>query len=182
MKNKLTRKKSGIIVICIWIFSSIAAAPALIYRKHFNRQWLDHVESWCTDEWPRIYNVKIMNDTKCISSIEEPLRKIYYTFISCVLFFIPIVFMSICYCLIIFKLSANHIPGENHLEKQLLFKRRKNVSIFFPFFHFILILNLLLFLRSRFYSSGYLFHLQFAGHQYKFCFFTKLTEIPIENQ
>ena len=130
MKNKLTRKKSGIIVIWIWIFSSIAAAPALIYRKQFNRQWLDHIESWCSDDWPKTYVVQIVNDTECISNIEEPLRKIYYTFISCVLFFIPIIIMSICYCLIIFKLSYK-IPGDTYYEKQLLFKRRKNVNFKF---------------------------------------------------
>jgi hypothetical protein len=141
MKNKLTRKKSGIIVIWIWIFSSIAAAPALIYRKQFNRQWLDHVESWCSDDWPKTYVVQIVNDTECISNIEEPLRKIYYTFISCVLFFIPIIIMSICYCLIIFKLSGNQIPGENYLEKQLLFKRRRNVCNFLILFGLYLVFN-----------------------------------------
>ena len=134
-----------ITVICIWIFSSIAAAPVLIYRKQFDRKWLDHVESWCTDDWPKTYVMKIINDTECISSIEEPLRKIYYSFISCVLFFIPIITMSICYCLIIFKLSYK-IPGDTYYEKQLLFKRRKNVMllIYFYFLPFIL-----------FYFSGY---------------------------
>ena len=128
MKNKLTRKTTIIIVVSIWVFSIITASPALVFRKHFSRKWIDHVESWCTDEWPRIYKVKIINGTECISKIEEPLRKVYYTFISCVLFFIPIIIMSICYCLIIFKLSAMKIPGENYPEKQQLFKRRKNAS------------------------------------------------------
>ena len=126
-KSKLTRKKSIIILIFIWIFSSVVAAPALYYRKEFNRKWVDYLETWCTDEWPKNYNFILIDGTECITGIEEPYRKIYYSFISCVLFFVPIITMSLCYCLIIFKLSYK-IPGDTYYEKQILFKRRKNVS------------------------------------------------------
>jgi hypothetical protein len=126
MNNKLNRKKSIIIIICIWIFSIIAATPALVYRRQFKRVWMDRIESWCADDWPRLYKI---NDKNCIDGIDEPLRKIYYTFISCVLFFIPVIIMSICYCLIISKLWGTKIPGENYIEKQLMLKRRKNVRI-----------------------------------------------------
>ena len=64
--------------------------------------------------------------------VNEPLRRIYYTFISLVLFFIPILTMLFSYCLIIRKLKRLKILNfyhDNSLQKNLLNKRRQRVNM-----------------------------------------------------
>ncbi len=101
-----------------------------MYRKQYKRVWKNHVEIWCSDAWPRFY--KTRPGTSCVISIEEPLKKIYYTIISLVLFFIPIVIMLFCYSLIIRKLGQTKILKyirKNSSEKELLNRRKQKVNI-----------------------------------------------------
>lgn len=126
MSKKLNRAKSIRTIIFIWVFSFIVAFPIFYHRKQFKREWRNHVEIWCSDAWPRDYKFK----EKCVVSMDEPLRRIYYTFISLVLFFIPLTIMFICYCLVIKKLNQNSIlklVRDNSPEKILLNKRRQKV-------------------------------------------------------
>ena len=85
----------------------------------------------CSDAWPKSYTFK--ENTTCIQSVDEPIRKVYYTFISFVLFFIPIGIMLFCYCLIMRKLNNTKIIGylnENSAGKNVLNKRRKKVIFY----------------------------------------------------
>jgi len=45
-------------------------------------------------------------------TVTHPLRTAYYSFISAVLFFLPIVTMTVAYVLIIWKLWSSKRPGE----------------------------------------------------------------------
>jgi len=45
-------------------------------------------------------------------TVKHPLRTAYYSFISAVLFFLPIVTMTVAYVLIIWKLWSSKRPGE----------------------------------------------------------------------
>ncbi|CAF0825381.1 unnamed protein product [Brachionus calyciflorus] len=130
LSRKINRKKSVQMIIFIWFFSAIAAFPILLYRKQYKRIWKNHIEIWCSDAWPPSFIFE--ENTKCIKSVNEPLRRIYYTFISLVLFFIPIITMLFSYCLIIRKLKNTKILSyfhENSSQKNLLNKRRQKVNL-----------------------------------------------------
>ena len=58
--------------------------------------------SRCADVWPEVVTV---------DRATHPSRSFYYTFVSIVLYFFPIVIMSFAYCFIILKLSQRP-PGE----------------------------------------------------------------------
>ena len=113
-------KSSGL----FWLSFSGISTPLLVYRKQFTRQWLDHIEIWCDDTWPGITTVDSVTGS---TSISYPSRTLYYTFISLVLYFFPIVIMSFAYSFIIAKLWSNRQPGEftdNRTSAQEKIKRK----------------------------------------------------------
>jgi hypothetical protein len=127
-REKLTTKQSIIMIILIWIFAFVMALPILMYRRQFTRQWANHVEKWCDDDWPVIYHT--FNGTNCVEWIEKRYMKIYYTFISIILFFVPMIIMAICYFFIFQKLHENQIMSfyrKPSKEKNCLNKRKKKV-------------------------------------------------------
>ncbi|RNA12392.1 substance-P receptor-like [Brachionus plicatilis] len=130
MGKKIDHKKSIQAIVLIWLFSGLAAFPILIYRKQYKRIWKNHVEIWCSDAWPISY--KFESNSQCIAKVNEPFRRVYYTFISFVLFFIPILIMLFSYCLIMRKLKKTKILRffrENSSEKNILIRRRQKVNI-----------------------------------------------------
>lgn len=46
MRRKIDRKSSIQTIVLIWIFSSLAAFPILMYRKQYKRIWKNHIEIW----------------------------------------------------------------------------------------------------------------------------------------
>ena len=63
--------------------------------------------------------------------IDEPLKRVYYTFISLVLFFIPILVMVVSYLFILNKLNSRSILvflDEGSLGRSLLLKQRQKVN------------------------------------------------------
>jgi hypothetical protein len=59
--------------------------------------------------WPVLRSVDPVTG---VLSISHPSRKVYFTFISVVLYFVPIGVMSVAYSFIIFKLWSSRMPGE----------------------------------------------------------------------
>ena len=77
----------------------------------------------CADVWPEV--VAVDPDTD-LPRATHPSRSFYYTFVSIVLYFFPIVIMSFAYCFIILKLSQRP-PGEyvdSDACRQIKVKRR----------------------------------------------------------
>ncbi len=73
----------------------------------FQREWLDHTEIWCADTWPVVTRV-----TDHGVQVGQPSRTIYFTFISVLLYFLPIIIMTVAYSLIIWRLWSSSLPGE----------------------------------------------------------------------
>ena len=66
--------------------------------------------------------------TPFVTYVTYPLRTIYYTIVSVVLYFFPVFVMSVAYSLIIWKLRATRIPGERiKSEVKAQDKTRKKV-------------------------------------------------------
>ncbi|CAG2166108.1 unnamed protein product, partial [Oppiella nova] len=138
LRARVTKQRTGLVIAIIWIVSLVVSIPFLIYRKHhtfergfaslrcinirkayegkgmwkdygINTVWRDYIETNCVESWPSISEYSA--DTGiCIKSYVS--KKIYYTFVSTTLFFIPVLVMVTAYSLIVWRLWYNEIPGE----------------------------------------------------------------------
>ncbi|XP_023220961.1 cholecystokinin receptor type A-like [Centruroides sculpturatus] len=91
----------------------------------FSFQWSDFLEIQCSDVWPHetVYSEEL---GRCVKEIKG--KKIYYTFVTVALFFLPIVIMSTSYSLIIWRLWMNKVPGERSVANiSLQHKAKKKV-------------------------------------------------------
>lgn len=109
---RITKQRTSAVITVIWIVSMIAAIPFPIYRTHIERQWSDFLEIQCSDVWPQeiVYSEEL---GKCVQIVKG--KKIYYTFVTVALFFLPILIMTTTYSLIIWRLWMTELPGERNL-------------------------------------------------------------------
>ena len=119
MKAHVSPRKSHVFIILIWIMAIGISSPLLAYRKQDTREWLDHTEIWCDDTWP-------VNQV----TGQRLSKTFYFTFVSVVLYFIPILVMTGAYSMIIKKLWSAHVPGEqiNSTSLQQQHQMKKRVS------------------------------------------------------
>ncbi|KAL4240043.1 alpha1-adrenergic receptor [Mactra antiquata] len=110
LKAHMTSRKARFSIAIIWICSFAIAAPLLWFRELKERQWRDYTERWCDDTWP-VETKTIPGSNYTMSYM--PSRTIYFTFVSAVLYFFPMIVMSIAYSVIIKKLRSARIPGEH---------------------------------------------------------------------
>ncbi|XP_041364378.1 substance-P receptor-like [Gigantopelta aegis] len=109
MKAHMSEKKAKTSLIFVWLCSTIVGCPVLVFRKLKSRQWANHLELWCDDDWPVEETFDpVTNSTK----FDMPLRTAYYTGVSVVLFFVPLVVMTAAYSVIIWTLKTKTAPGE----------------------------------------------------------------------
>lgn len=109
MKAHTTEQRSAVFLVLVWVTAVAISSPLLIYRQQFSRVWLDHVEIWCDDTWPPHVTSDPVTGQQTIT---YPARRIYYTCISVVLYFLPISVMSLAYSFIIWRLWSKAPPGE----------------------------------------------------------------------
>ncbi|XP_063445832.1 tachykinin-like peptides receptor 99D [Mytilus trossulus] len=107
LKAHMTDRRARTSLILIWLSSALIACPTLIYRQLKVRVWKDHTERWCDDDWP----VSIGSDNN-ITTHSIPSRTAYYATVSVVLYFIPMIVMTLAYSRIIMKLWMSAIPVE----------------------------------------------------------------------
>ncbi|KAJ8319145.1 hypothetical protein KUTeg_004236 [Tegillarca granosa] len=98
MKAHIIERRARNSLIFVWIISIAVGMPMLFFRKLYSRQWKNHNEQWCDDDWP--------------SEHFHTYRRAYWTFITVVLFFLPIVVMGGAYFGIIKTLWTAQAPGE----------------------------------------------------------------------
>lgn len=130
MQARMTDRRSPIFILIIWICAIGISSPLLLYRQQFARQWLNHTEVWCGEVWPA---VTTFDPVTHIGMVTQPSRTFYYTFISVVLFFFPVIVMTMAYSLIIWKLWSTHLPGErieSEVRNQNKIKKRVSLWLF----------------------------------------------------
>ncbi|XP_074599275.1 QRFP-like peptide receptor isoform X2 [Brevipalpus obovatus] len=124
--SRVTKQRTQTVITLIWIISILVALPLLFVRKNITVQWSDTVESSCVEIWPG-RNDFDEQQSKCV--VTFPLKKIYYTFVTIPLFFLPIITMSTAYALIIWKLWITIPPGEHNLANLQVQNRAKRKVI-----------------------------------------------------
>ena len=127
MKAHLTQRKARVFIVAVWICSICISSPLLAYRRQETRVWLNHTEIWCADTWPSVQTFH-----NSAPSITYPSKTFYYTFVSVVLYFLPIFVMSFAYIFIILKLWSKRQPGV-YIDSgaQLQNRRKKKVCLFY---------------------------------------------------
>jgi hypothetical protein len=138
LRPGITTRMAQALILSVWLLAIAISIPCFIYRTYTERKWFDFNEKYCDDlGWP---GKLIKNEQGCATKIVKPVKRIYYTTVILVLFFLPIFIMSITYSIIIRKLWRNSaIIGDNCSdENQSVIKKRKRVII-------ILVLLLLVF-------------------------------------
>ncbi|XP_022916828.1 neuropeptide Y receptor type 1 [Onthophagus taurus] len=84
-ETRLTRKGTKILMGITWIVGLIIASPLFFYRTYKERQWLDFLEKFCSE------NTIVIN--------------IYWHVIITILFWFPLIIMLLCYISIFIKLT-----------------------------------------------------------------------------
>lgn len=105
MKAHVIERRAYHSIILIWFFSIAAGTPMLVKKKVFTREWLDYTEMWCDDEW----ELKPLGGG---TDKFRPGRMAYYTIITFILYFIPLIVMAVAYCCVIKTLWTSKAPGE----------------------------------------------------------------------
>jgi hypothetical protein len=198
LKSKIISSKiSYFLIIVVWTISIIISIPIFMYRKYAERKWSDYIEKICDDFGWSVSFVK--DENGCFSKTITPLKRIYHTTVIIIIFFLPMIVMTIAYSIMIKKLW----PKENRpiAEKRSLYrtkldplinKRKKKATLMLLFlmfifficwyvisfinnFHyktklFFIILNLN-FIYSRAPLEIILLMIEYNDEVYKFCLF-----------
>ncbi|CAH1794995.1 unnamed protein product [Owenia fusiformis] len=107
LKARMTEKRAVFLIITTWIISIAVATPHLFSRRMFQLNWKNRVETWCTEDWPKVALGKIDGTCKW----DQPQRRIYYTCFVVLMYFIPVIVMIVAYTIIVYALNKKK-PGE----------------------------------------------------------------------
>ncbi|XP_044269870.1 substance-K receptor isoform X2 [Tribolium madens] len=116
-ESKLTKRGAKIVMAATWLTGILLSTPFYIYRSYKERQWLDFLEKYCTE------NTMITN--------------IYWHVIITVLVWIPLTIQLICYITIFIKLNKyEKVVLRNLDHRQVNYKKkavRMMVSVILTF-------------------------------------------------
>lgn len=118
----ITKKKTKLVVLVIWLVSISVSVPLLFVRTLYTIHFKDFVQENCGDLWPSAFNEKT---NSCQPLLWVP--QLYYTFLSVTLFFVPVSIMTVTYSLILCRLAKAPPGEENESQRTILNKKRKKV-------------------------------------------------------
>ncbi|XP_064643142.1 pyroglutamylated RF-amide peptide receptor-like isoform X2 [Lineus longissimus] len=114
MKAHMTERRASVFITLVWVVSIAVSSPLLYFRRITTREWKDYTEIFCQDHWPFVTS---RNEQGMVMAF-TPSRVAYYTTVSIILFFLPVLIMSIAYSLIIMRLRSSRMPGV-HLDTEM---------------------------------------------------------------
>ena len=127
MKAHIIERKASHSIVFVWICSIAVGAPMLFVRRMESITWKDHVETWCDDQWPAVVAT---DETTGRPYNTFPGKRAYYTMITVVLYFLPMIIMTCVYVIIIVTVWFSQSPGERvSKEVQLQSRVKRKVSI-----------------------------------------------------
>ena len=128
MRTRLSKRRIVASIIFIWLVSLTISLPSYVFRHYTERRWSDFVEVYCDDlGWP----IELVEDEHGCAHVTRPGKRIYYTTVSAIMFFLPMLVMGLTYSIMICKLRRVEMIGEAaSYGKQTVFRKRKKVHIF----------------------------------------------------
>ncbi len=124
--KKIRRWMVFLPVALIWISAAAVASPMLWSWQMTSIQWKDRHEMFCREVWPR-YNY-LTADGQCLT--HAPGRTAYVTVNVVLLYFVPILVMSVAYSVIVYTLWRRKVPGESsESAKAVQTKTRRKVTL-----------------------------------------------------
>ncbi|KAL3876766.1 hypothetical protein ACJMK2_034562, partial [Sinanodonta woodiana] len=127
MKAHIIERRAMPAIVIAWIVSILVGLPLLFVRTLHARQWKNHLETWCDDEWPGYH---VTDPETGFTRLMTPARKAYYTIIVLLLYCIPMIVMSCIYLIIIVTIWFAKVPGERvTTEVKVQSKLKKKVIV-----------------------------------------------------
>ncbi|GFT95185.1 neuropeptide Y receptor type 2 [Nephila pilipes] len=99
LQARITQHRNGVVIISIWTVSVLVSIPILLVKKYENYQGRNFPDVSCDDDWEFI-------------SATYPLKQLYYTLTTTILFFLPATIMIVLYLIIVRRLHGFQVPGE----------------------------------------------------------------------
>ena len=126
MRTRLSKRHIAASILFIWLVSLTIALPSYLFRQYTEQHWSDFVETYCDDfGWP----IVLVHDENGCARVTRPAKRIYYTTVSAIMFFFPMLVMGVTYSIMICKLRRVQMVGESaSYQKQTVLKKRKKVS------------------------------------------------------
>ncbi|XP_050409422.1 trissin receptor-like [Patella vulgata] len=120
LNARVTQRKVSVMVIGIWLSAiAVGSAPLFTYT-YKERTWKNYVEKFCTDVWPT-YTIK----EKCDNGLTS--KRAFWTMVSVVLNWVPMIVMTILYTIIILNLRFNRVvPSSGELSLSAIQRRSKS--------------------------------------------------------
>ncbi|XP_023933004.1 QRFP-like peptide receptor [Lingula anatina] len=104
LKCRITHRRVTICLVLVWLVSIAVASPHLVVRDVYEVHWKNRVEVSCLEVWP-----KYIIDHEC--NTEAPGKFAYTFFTTVVMYFCPILVMSLAYLMIGCALWNRQFPG-----------------------------------------------------------------------
>ena len=118
LRGKISLKMALVLITCSWLVSFGSALPYIFVMEQTELQFKNRKEIECKEAWPEYYT------EDC--SKEKTEKKIYYTLLVIVMYFVPVIVMFVTYTVIVIKLIFRKAPGGRTSEAQE--RVRKKVS------------------------------------------------------
>ena len=135
-KTITSRVSYCLIIIGVWIVSILISIPMYKYRTYTERKWSDYIERNCDDSgWPINF---IKDENGCILKTIKRFKRIYYTSVIVVFFFLPMILITITYSIMIKKLwpSNDYVAERRNRHRTGLdpiSKRKKKATMMLLF-------------------------------------------------
>ncbi|GFT79776.1 neuropeptide Y receptor type 2 [Nephila pilipes] len=99
LQARITQHRNGMVIGSIWTVSVLVSIPILLVKKYGNYQGRNFPEVSCDDDWDSLFAT-------------YPLKQLYYTLKTIILFFLPAAVMIVLYLIIVCQLHGFQVPGE----------------------------------------------------------------------
>ncbi|KAL5019369.1 hypothetical protein ScPMuIL_005091 [Solemya velum] len=109
MKAHIIERRASYSIALIWLCSIAIATPLLFTRSLEEFKWRNHLEVFCKDEWPAEETIDVKTGFK---KRTYPSRVAYWTILSVILYFLPVLVMAAVYVVIMKTLLTTRAPGE----------------------------------------------------------------------
>ena len=153
LRTHLSHRATFLCICSMWALSALIALPAFYYRSYSEQHWSDFVQRQCDDvNWPITL---VTNELGCVVEVTRVSKRVYFTAVIVLLFFLPMLVLLLTSTLMIRKLIVpdKHIAGELANPCLLADDKKKQVLSYICFTSIFVLLCVDLFSRFVCFAS-----------------------------